>query len=330
MRSVAGTLQFSPKREFTRKLRPRGTGESVLGLGVRTRIAAQAGLAAGSLILFAPSAIAACSSLDPTPTVTSTGDPFIMGDQAYIVAPSTGLYFQDSIPGGASSAVITSGVLVDSRGTSNSGIEITGQFDVCYDGLASGAIVSDDTGMFILLTDGDIILNIAHGIEADFVGIEVAHQGDGLIDIDAGVIDSGDAGILVERNIGEGTTDITANGAITAVGPGVVVLNSPLTNGDVNVTTKADITSDDSGVAIVHYGDAGSVSIATAAGTTIRSYGGTGPGIYGPTGLYVERQGASAGPTPDLVRIDNDADVDAEGVGIGVKLCDSANSAHEI
>ena len=320
-----------------------GTGNSVVGLGLRHQGAKRMGLAFAGLLLLASPALAVpltpptlCPTTATGASITSTGDPAVIGDKAYIVgAPSDGLFFEDDTTstGDSVSVINNNGVAIDATGTINPGIEITGEFDsICYDGQA-GSIASNDSGIAVdELSDGDILLNIAHDIHAGFVGVEVEHDEDGLVDITASTITAGDAGILVER-FGAGDTKITANGAIDAVGPGIVVLVDQFgggPGGDVTIDAKANITSTDSGIAVVHYGDAGDISITTSAGSTISAHGGMGPPYFAPisgtAGIYVDR--AVMGPSTGSgdVTVSNGANIDVDGVGIYVDVCGCVES----
>lgn len=303
-------LKSTPKREITRRNRgQRGTGNSVVGLGDRTRIASQVGLAAGSLLLLASPAFAACTSSDPTPSVTSTGNPFLMGDEAYAIAPSTGLYFQDSIPGGANSLAITNGVVVDSTGTGNAGLEIRGRFDVCYDGLAAGSIVSDVDAITIdALGDMDVLLGIAHAVQSNTgIGIEVMHGGDGLIDITATDVTGGFAGISITRNddgdVPDSGNDITISltGTLTAGGRGIVIDTD--TAGDVEITTNV-VDAVDTGILVERN------SAAADGDTAITAEGAISAGAAGIV-AFTDANGD--------VTIDAQDDVDAVDGGIAVQ-----------
>ncbi|MEO7224149.1 MAG: hypothetical protein ABIY37_16910, partial [Devosia sp.] len=278
-------------------------------------------MAVAGLLLLGSPAYAACSTTDLTPTLTATGDPAIVGDQAYIVDdPSTGLYFEDDPSSANDSVTITNNnVAIDGP---SPGIAVFGEFDtICYDGLASGSIVSDDSGVVVIeLSDGDVLLDIAHDIDAGFAGIEVSHGGDGLIDITARTIGAVDAGIIVQRG-GNGDTDITANGAIAAtLGPGIVVMT--LGDGNITIDTLDDISSGDSGISVMHWGDDGDISITTAVDTTISAHGGLGPPLYaltidGTVGIYVDRSGSADSD----ITIANGADIDVDAVGMYIDVC---------
>lgn len=260
--------------------------------------------AAGGLVLFASPAFAACTSPDPTPTITSTGDSVMMGDQAYTIAPSNGLYFHDSIPGGASSAAITNGVLVNSAGT---GIEIVGQYDVCYDGLASGSIVSGSAGMSILLTEGDVLLGIAHSITAGGIGINVVHNGDGIVDITADDIDGLFAGISVTRNDDGDLPDtgndtkIAVTGTVTTDGRGILI--DADTAGDIDISANA-IDAGDAGILVTR-------AVGADGDTTITANGAIGSSSAPGIGVFTDADGD--------VTIDAKDDIASTDAGIAVK-----------
>ncbi len=293
-----------------------------MGFDLRTGIAKQLGLAAAGLLLFAAPAYAACSTTDLTPTLTSTGDPAVAGDQAYtVVAPASGLSFEDDPVSAGDSVAITNGVTIDSTGTGAPGISVSGEFDtVCYDGLALGFIHADDDGLSVQQSsDGDVLLYVAHAITSGGAGIRVQHVADGLVEIAAGPIDSGwDGGIAVIRS-GGGDTRITANGDIETPGIGILAAIAPFSSGDVDIATNADITANEGGIAVAHYGDEGDISITTAPGTTIVAQGSL--GATG-TGINVERSG---GLDSDIT-ITNGADIDADAAGIYLELCDCSTA----
>ena len=296
---------------------------------------------AGLLLLAAPVQAAPplpmpptlCPTTDTTPTLTASGDPNVTGDQAYIVdTGSTGLVFETDLPSTGDSASVINGEAINSTNPVAAAITFYGEFDlVCYDGSAGASITSADIGIAVdELSDGDVLLYIAHALTSNSVGVQVTHDGDGLVDIAAGAITTFDAGILVAR-LGEGTTKILANGPIDSTGPGIVVFYDPGSSGDVEVETKGDVASEDSGIAIVHAGEVGGVSVTTAAGTTISARGGLGPPLSGgPAGIYVERSASGAPLSGGDIEIVNGADIDAEYAGILVDVCDCVQTAVSI
>ncbi len=313
-----------------------------MGLGLRIASAKHAGLAFASLLALASPTYAACSSV-AVPSLINTDNTYTAdGDTAFIVnSPigGNGLYFDNMAGGPLDSLAVTNGQAIDNTGSVYSGIEISGDFaTICYDGLASGSIKSDNTGFLVdENSDGDVLLNIAHGIDAGYAGIDVRHYGDGLVDITSSTITAGgtlEAGISVMR-LGQGNTNITANGAINAAaGPGITVSIDEFggDGGDVDIKTNADITSANAGIAVAHYGDAGDIKITTSSGTTISVHGGSGvdywalPLLSGTAGIYVDRAAIGLGGGTGDITVTNGADIDVESVGIYVDVCNCVDS----
>ena len=148
---------------------------------------------AGLLLLAAPVQAAPplpmpptlCPTTDTTPTLTASGDPNVTGDQAYIVdTGSTGLVFETDLPSTGDSASVINGEAINSTNPVAAAITFYGEFDlVCYDGSAGASITSADIGIAVdELSDGDVLLYIAHAITSNSVGVQVTHDGDGLVD----------------------------------------------------------------------------------------------------------------------------------------------------
>jgi hypothetical protein len=243
-----------------------------MGLGFRSA-ATLWGAALTATLSFAVPAYSACPpatlvSIPATTTVSGVNDTFVgLAFSIDGAIDGDGLFFQNAATGDP--LTVLSHATVDSTtgAAGNEGIFIQGDFgDICYDGDAAAAITSASDGLSVdQFGDGDVLLNIAHTINALGSAVLVTHEGNGDVDVHTTAsMQSDDAGIVVDQEGLAGDINIVtkAGTTITAVGGGglpafllgpsgiVAFHDAPVLAGSGNITINngANIVADDTGI----------------------------------------------------------------------------------
>jgi outer membrane autotransporter protein len=145
-------------------------------------------------------------------------------------------------------------------------------------------------------------------------GIEVYHDGTGATGITStATINSDWDAIYVEQNDGPVTVHQTGKLTVTD-GSGIWI--EQYGDGNVLAAMTGDIDATDGGIFAQHWGETGTITITTSAGSTIAASGG-----LGGAGIMADRSNMGPGTGSGGIVIDNRARIETDAIGIFASLC---------